>query len=156
MKRATLALAAVMAVPVAYAQAHEGTHAEIHGPSKLGTVQQNSEHNFLLPGVSVTCPGPEDAPPCRVVATVRTASRVRVKPGEKKRVVTLGRTVYNLHADRDHQTLHPIHLNETGDKLLARYGGRIGARALVEAGHKASWVNGRTLRNFRFTLADHE
>jgi hypothetical protein len=146
---AVLAIAAV-AGSAAVAQAHEGAHAAINGPSHIGTVTLATNHKFDLPGITIDCPPPEGGKSCRVAATVRTRGKVRVKAGQKKRVLRIGKVAFTLGANRDAAPMHPIAISDAVDAVLARYGS-LKAKVYVEVQHDE-----QVERYFKMVLKDHE
>jgi hypothetical protein len=150
MVRALLAVVVLAAIPVAYSQAHEGVHAVINGPSNLGGIRQDTNHDFVLKGVTIDCPGPEGGQRCKIVSIVKTRKPVRVKDGQRKRIVRLARGAYWLNPNSDGQPVRKIHLSDLGDDVLVRYGGRIPVRVEVHVYHEDD-----VRRFFKFVLKDH-
>ena len=150
MIRKALAIAAVLAVPVAYAQAHNGPHAAINGPTNQGTLQLAENHRFQVPNVTFDCPPPEGGRSCTIEATVRTRAKLRLKKGQRKKVWRIGRVKYNIGANRDGAPLNPITIDSNADKLLGRYGS-LKAKMYVAVEHDE-----QVERYFSFTLKDHE
>ncbi|HEX8745420.1 MAG TPA: hypothetical protein VF712_20005 [Thermoleophilaceae bacterium] len=115
-----LAAAALAAVP-AGASAHGSPHPAIEGPDDLGAVVP-VKFRFDLPGVTLDCPPPETAAPCKVDVAVRTARRIRYRAGQPKRKHVIGRLSYTLASNREEAEPPPVKLNTVGRQLLARLG----------------------------------
>jgi hypothetical protein len=141
---------AMVAIPVAYAQAHEGAHAVISGPTSQGTVQLAENHKFQIPGITIDCPPPEGGRGCKVEVTVRTKAKLRLKAGQKKKVWRVGKVRFNLGANRDAAPLLPILIDTNADKLLGRHGS-LKTKIYVEVNHDE-----QVERSFSMTLKDHE
>jgi hypothetical protein len=150
MHRVTLALAIVLALPVALAHAHGAPHPVINGSTKQGNVTLTEAHDFKLPTVTFDCPPPENSKSCRVVATARTTSKYRLKPGGKKRVVSLGKLSFKIRSNGEGVEIRPIALTEQAHKLLE---GRSSLRgkATVSITHHE-----KISRSFKFKLHDHD
>jgi hypothetical protein len=118
---ALVATAAAIAIPASLAHAHDVTEPTINGPSNLGTTLAGSG-KFDLPGVTLDCPPPDSAPPCRVTVKVKSRTALQLRAGGSRKVRTIGRVTYELEANRDLAEIWPAVLTSDGVKALKRYG----------------------------------
>jgi hypothetical protein len=149
--RATLlAVAASTAVGVGLAYAHGSPHPVIHGPlkGKIGVVEVVDGGFSFGNKVTLDCPPPETAKACRVVATVKSKKKYKLRKGAKKaKRVTLGRTAYKLPANREKAPLNSLALTAKGRKALNRFGPSLKGTVRVKITH-----NEAIIRNYRLTL----
>jgi hypothetical protein len=150
MHRVTLALAIALALPAALAHAHGAPHPVINGATKQGNVTLTEAHDFKLPTVTFDCPPPDNSKSCRVAATARTTSKFRLKPGAKKRVVSLGKLSFKISSNRETVEIRSIALTEQAHELLEGRGSLSG-KATVSITH-----NEKIVRRFKFKLHDHD
>jgi hypothetical protein len=127
--RVTLALAAAVAGPVAYAQAHNTPEPTVNGPDKLGAAYAGSG-KAPLPGVTLDCPPPEAGPICHITVVVKSRKPLRLRKGGTRKVRTIAKLRYDLEANRDLADIWPAPLTAAGTKALNRFG-TVKARAHV-------------------------
>jgi hypothetical protein len=153
--RATLlAVAASSAVGVGLAYAHGSPHPVIHGPlkGKIGVVKVVDDSFSFGKKVTLDCPPPETAKPCKVVVTVRTKKKYKLRGSAKKaKNVTLGKITYKLPANREKAPVNALALRAKGLKALDKFGPSLKANVRVKITH-----NEAIIRNYRMTLQGEE
>lgn len=151
---ALLAVGLAAAVGAALANAHGSPHPVIHGPAKgkIGVVEVVDDQFDFGDKVTLDCPPPEGVKPCKVVVTVKTKKKFKLRGSAKKaKNVTLGRIRYKIPSNRELAPVEPIALSEKGHKALHRFGPFLKARARVKITHHEAII-----RHYSLTLKGEE